>query len=47
MVGGGVNVAVGCSSIPAMSREVVVMGGISAVFVASKCSGSRVVRFRM
>ena len=51
MVGGGVKVAGGGAGISvASSRVVAVVGGIpravgiAACFVASKCSGSRVVR---
>ena len=55
MVGGGVRVAGSGAGISvASSRVVAVVGGIpravrdiAACFVASKCSGSRVVRLRM
>ena len=54
MVGGGVRVAGSGAGISVASSRVVAVGGIprvvrgiAACFVASKCSGSRVVRLRM
>jgi len=54
MIGGAVNLAGRSVSGKVLSSRVVVVGGVSKVvggivtsFVASKCSGSRVVRFKM
>ena len=54
MIGGAVNLAGRGVSGTVLSSKAVVVGGISKVvkgivtsFVASKCSGSRVVRFKM
>ena len=55
MVGGGVKVAGRGAGVSVASSRVVAVGrgipravgGVAACFVASKCSGSRVVRVRM
>ena len=54
MVGGAVNLAGSGVSGTVLSTKAVVVNGVSKVvggivtsFVASKCSGSRVVRFKM
>ena len=54
MVGGAVTFAASGVSVTVLSSKDVVVGGVKKVvgvivtsFVASKCSGSRVVRFKM